>query len=437
MGKRWVLGSLLFGAVLASCGGDDAAPAIIDFTPPANSHLASSVWPIYHGDSWAQHSTSRPAPAGGSTRGELLLDGNPVFVLFDGDGDILTVAKNAGVATLWKIERETLTTVASVPLPAGGTFAGAYGFVDAGGRAILANGNSLLAIPGAPVGDALSIETQLDLTPSLASGESLMGVTAMYDGSLLVLGSHATVGFLDASLAAQPTILRFDGERVYNAPSVDDDGGIYVVTDKKMRRLDKAGGALVETWAYDVEASATTPRPGRLGVGSGTTPVLMMDDHVAIADDAESMNLIVLKRSDGTEVCKVPAFDGASTTDNAIVVAGRTMIIEQNLEGERGVARFDLLADGTCKRAWVADVRAPSCVPTLSTGSGLAYVYTKEAGGLWGLTALDLDDGETSFFTPTDDGVLYDNFWAAVTIGPDATIYVGTLAGLQVFAPGN
>jgi hypothetical protein len=30
-----------------------------------------------------------------------------------------------------------------------------------------------------------------------------------------------------------------------------------------------------------------------------------------------------------------------------------------------------------------------------------------------------------------------DKNWSAVTIGPDARVYVGTLAGLQVFLAGN
>lgn len=227
---------------------------------------------------------------------------------------------------------------------------------------------------------------------------------------------------------------------VSNGFSVDEDGGIFAVNGAGLHRVDWDGTALTERWEAPVQADFTTPRPGRLGIGSGTTPALMEKDWVAIADDATRMNLVVMRRGVDLgglprEQCKLPVFDEDAATDNAIVVAGKTMIVEQNLEGHAGLARFDLADDGTCARTWVSPVHAPTCVPTLSTATGLVYAYTETAGD-WGLTGLDLADGHVVFTATAGSGGAYDNYYAAVTIGPDQRVYVGTLAGLVAFADG-
>lgn len=426
-------------------GGSDAGlDAAIDAAPPddepapENPHLAASTWPIYHGDSYAQHRSTLPAVegAGAVTVERVPLDGVPVFVLFDPDDDVFAVSRGVSGARLWKIDRETLEPVSSVELAAQGTFAGVYGFVDAGGDAVLGVGQRVIRFEG-PSGTLDELAAQ-NLAAVLSPDEALVAVSALYSGELAFVGSAGTVGVIDADLDTPPlATLRLAGRTVSNALALDEQGGIYLVTDAAATRVDWSAGGLVERWSHPIEAPFTEPRPGRLGVGSGTTPALMGRHHVVLADDAESMNLVVLDRdveADVREVCKLPVFDGEATTDNAIVVSGNTMIVEQNLEGRSGVARIDLLPDGHCEPVWVADVLAPSCVPTLSTASGLVYVYTSDGDESWSLTGLDLETGETRFSVPTGSGLTWDNFYAAVTVGPDARIYLGVLGGLLVIA---
>jgi hypothetical protein len=443
--KRCTASLLLLLAVAAACGGgDDApegAPPPIAFAPPRNPHLADSTWPIFHRDSYAQHSSELPGPTGAGEVhiDEVPLDGIAIFVLFDPAGDILAVSKKVGGATLWKITRATLLPVASVELAAGDTFAGAYGYVDAQGRAVVGLGARISRYVADA--DSLDLDAERDLADVLAPGEPIVAITVLYGGEIAFVGEQGTVGILPGDLSGAPlATLAFPGEKVSNGLTTDETGGIYVVTSAGLRRLDwdAAAKTLTPRWFVPVDAPFTEPRPGRLGTGSGTTPALMMDDMVAIADDAESMHLVVVRRKNDVAeaervVCKVPVFDGPATTDNAIVVAGRTMIVEQNLEGHAGVARFDVADDGTCTRAWVADVHAPSCVPTLSTASGLVYVFTDDDEG-WGLTGLDLATGARVFTASPGQSGVYNNYYAAVTIGPDERIYIGTIAGLLVFS---
>jgi hypothetical protein len=174
---------------------------------------------------------------------------------------------------------------------------------------------------------------------------------------------------------------------------------------------------------------------------------------VAITDNADPMNVVVYKRgrrvSGSREVCKQPVFaKGASATDNSLVGAGRSLVVENNYgytgptsveNGQTtspGVTRIDLDEDGVgCRVVWKSSETAPTVVPKLSLGAGLVYVYTKppdQPGGAdaWYLTAIDFRTGKTVWSRLTGEGIGYNNNYAPVTIGPDGTAYVGTLGGL-------
>src|SRR5262245_64815646 len=98
-----------------------------------------------------------------------------------------------------------------------------------------------------------------------------------------------------------------------------------------------------------------------------------------------------------------------------------------------GVARVDV-RDGECRVTWTSDEVAPTSVPKASAAAGLVYVYTKRSSLLgvsaWYLTALDLRTGRTVFSKRTGLGTQFNNHYAAITIAPDGSAYVATLAGL-------
>jgi hypothetical protein len=436
--------AMIAAIVCAACSASGGAPLPVAWSPPANPHLAASAWAIFHHDSYAQHWSALPGPTGKSgapVSTVVGLDGVPVFVLFDPDENILAVTKRLSGATLWKIDRATLTPVAHTPLDGSGLFAGTYGYLDDQGRAVFGVGHSITRLLSSAT--SLDVDATVDLSSTLAMDDSLVAISPLYTGEIAFLSANGVVGVLAGDLAPGAVPLKTTnltpGGAVSNGFSVDEHGSIYAVNAAGLHRVDWDGAAqtLTEAWELPVEADFTSARPGRLGIGSGTTPVLMENDSVVIADDAPSMNLMVVDRAAGTPRCKVPVFDEDAATDNAIVVTGRTMIVEQNLVtdpvGAQGLARFDLEADGSCPRAWVSPVHAPTCVPTLSTATNLVYAYS-ESNGDWGLTALDVRDGHTVFDSVAGSSGAYDNVYSAVTIGPDKRVYVGALIGLVVFA---
>ena len=99
------------------------------------------------------------------------------------------------------------------------------------------------------------------------------------------------------------------------------------------------------------------------------------------------------------------------------------------------MARIDLDDDGErCHVVWQSGEVSQTAVPKLSLGNGLLYLYTKLPGAPWWtdayyLTTVDFRTGETVYGVLTGTGLGYDNHWAAITIGPDGTAYVGTLRG--------
>ena len=88
-----------------------------------------------------------------------------------------------------------------------------------------------------------------------------------------------------------------------------------------------------------------------------------------------------------------------------------------------------------CDIVWESSEISQTTVPKLSTATGLIYVYTKlpdAPGGVdaYYFTAIDFETGRTAYSVLTGTGMRYDNHWAAITLSPDGTAYVGVLNGL-------
>jgi hypothetical protein len=178
----------------------------------------------------------------------------------------------------------------------------------------------------------------------------------------------------------------------------------------------------------------------------------MGSQYVAITDNADRMNIVVLRRAKtvtgSRHVCTHPVFGaGAGATDQSLIGTGRSMVVENNhgysgltaTEGGAtttpGLERVDIADSGSgCRTVWHSEERAPSVVPKLSLANGLVYTYTKppnDAGtDAWYFTAIDFRTGGTVFKRLAGTGLGFNNNFAPVSIGPDGSGYVGALGGL-------
>jgi hypothetical protein len=213
-----------------------------------------------------------------------------------------------------------------------------------------------------------------------------------------------------------------------------------------------ANGAPLIAWREPYDRGQRQ-KVGQINQGSGTTPTLLGDDYVAIADNAEPrMNVLVFKRTGEARersVCKLPVFTpGQSATENTLIGYGRSLVVENNAgydifrtmrrgkTSAPGIARVDVRADGSgCDLVWESQEISQTTVPKLSTSTGLIYLYTKKPNApknadAYYFTAVDFATGRTVYRVLTGTGVRYDNNWAAISLAPDGSAYVGVLNGL-------
>src|SRR5215218_8613172 len=429
--------------------------------PPRHPFMAPNSRSNIHVDAYQTDVHQGPGPLGREmSRVETFLSADCASVTFDSRGRIVTVCVGVDGPRLYLIDAQTLETLATFPLPprvpGGGNLftdfgGGGYFYLDEADRAVIpTTSRHVFVVRQTADGSDFELERDYDLTGSVAIGDKIISALPDWSGRLWFVSQQGVVGIVDrASGAVTALPLR---ERIGNSFAVDETGGVFVVTETAMYRLDAgASGFPVTTWRELYENSGIA-KPGQVGAGSGTTPTLLGKDLVAITDNADPMNVVVYRRAPSTDssrtVCLQPVFEkGASATDNSLIGAGRSLVVENNYgyagptstqDGKTttpGLERVDLDADGTgCRSVWRSQEIAPTVVPKLSAANGIVYTYTKDARpdgqDAWYLTALDFHTGKTLYKRLGGEGLGHNNNYAPVTLGPDGTAYVGVLGGL-------
>jgi hypothetical protein len=448
----------------------DRTPGIVEFDgsgtaprpvaaplPPQHPYMAPNERSNLHVDAYQTDTNVLTGPLGREmTTLSTYYSSVCGSVTFDSRGRIVTVCVGFAGPTLRLLDGHTLDELASFPLPprqsapTGNIFqdfaGGGYFYLDDKDRAVIPTTTRHLFVVRAGE-SGFTQEQDVDLTGSVPSGDKIISALPDWSGLLWFVSTNGVVGTADL---ASGRIHSVDtGEPNNNSFAVDNDGGVYVVTNGALYRYEAAAdGTPRVVWrkAYD---NIGVQKPGQSQAGSGTTPTVMDGNLVSITDNADPMNVVVYRRDTGKEICRQPVFGkGAGSTDNSLIAAGRSIVVENNYgytgptstQGEAttspGVERVDIDRDGRgCRRVWHSDETSPSVVPKLSLGSGLVYLYTNppnqpDGADGWYLTAVDFRTGKTVFRRLTGEGLGFNNNYAPVTIGPDGTAYVGTLGGL-------
>ena len=86
------------------------------------------------------------------------------------------------------------------------------------------------------------------------------------------------------------------------------------------------------------------------------------------------------------------------------------------------------------------DVSIPSLVSKGVLADGSILTYTKEASALgidaWWFTSVDAATGQVRWRRLAGVGPLLNNHYAAGYLGPDGSIYVGTISGVVALVSG-
>ena len=440
---------------------------------PQNPFMASNPNSNIHNDTWMTDAYQRSGPLGSNlqTGSGSLPPSLCGSITFDSKGRIVSVCPSLiAPPTARIIDPVTLDVISNYVLPtapnAPGTqeyqnfTGGGYFYLDPQDRIVVATKTDhIYVLNQGPDGNTLTLEHDYDLTSVLDEDtERISSALPDFDGLIWFISkTNGKVGTLDPKTGDLQ--IKTTGEEIQNSFAVGEDG-VYIVSDKKMYRFNaKANGKPRLIWKKRYPNSGIV-KPSQVNAGSGTTPTIMDNGLVAITDNADPMNVVVyrtekkLAKGEKRVLCKEPIFDkGKSATENSIMTAGRSLIVENNYGyqdpfgsnsgavTEPGFVRVDVNKKLTgCKTVWVNDeVRSPSVVPKLSTKTGLIYTYSRPAdesaqGYYW--TAIDWRDGSTEWMQYAGSGLSFNNNYAGLTLGPDGTAYLGVIGGIITLRDG-
>jgi len=240
----------------------------------------------------------------------------------------------------------------------------------------------------------------------------------------------------DCPLASETQVLQ-------NSIAVDADG-IYMVTCAALYRLSaNAEGEVQRDWRVTYDTG--------LLPGSGTSPTLFgtEDDLITICDNAdEQINLLVLDRAWGTEVCKQPLFRrGESATENSSIGHGDDLLIANN-DGfggafapantiYPGLERYRVTRDGDgnptgCELVWKNDDAIINS-NQLATESGVIWGYGADPDrqdlDIFYLGAYDWATGDEIFRAYVGDDRPFYTSVGQVHLHPNGSLFLGTRSG--------
>jgi hypothetical protein len=422
-----------------------------------------------HADSYTSNTYGWSGPLGRApevaSRAMGFLGGECPTINFDRQGRIVTVCVKTRTPVLMLLDPDTLTVLSSYELPTrrtslfrlrkamNDTSGGAYFYLDQRDRAVVGTADGAIEIVSVRDGHFVRDE-RIDLRSALSFADGTLDkITAVlpdFRGNYWFVARFGTVGVVTPERALRT--LRLPGEEIENSFSIGPEAS-YVVSDHALYRFELNDFGKLEVVWRETYDRGTQRKVGQINQGSGTTPTLLGEDYVAIGDNAEPrMNVVVMRRTRDAaqrKVCTQPVFaPHHSASENTFIGYQRSLIVENNagydlfttMRGGKtsapGIARVDVREDESgCDVAWESQEISQTTVPKLSTETGLVYLYTKlpnapRGGDAYYFTALDWHTGRTVYQVLTGTGVRYDNNWAAISIAPDGSAYVGVLNGL-------
>ncbi len=478
--------------------GSEPAVATFDNEPAMNSFLADSPWPMTHRNPYCQASSPYPGPqeVGPLTDAEFNW-GMPGLITIAISGvypDGGRVLWGSSATSVFKADRslnyiDTWTkedlSVFSI-LSTDSSISGAYTLIDCDNIFYMPRFTKLFAFGDPVEGDRYSkieIKQVFEIPQGRLSdpAEKIIGLSMTYDGLLAFATSHGLVGVVSRSFDAAYYYHLGADEEISNAIACDENGGIYVVTNIAMYRVQWTGTALtIEASKGGWRAAYETGEPTgiRIGAGSGATPTLMgtgdQDKFVVITDGQELMHLVLFWRDEiplgwqqipGTKdrriAAQVPVMFGDlqatdSLSEQSVCVRGYDALVVNNqlnipldnqaigilasgisLLAPYGVEKFSWDPSAqTMSSVWAnQEVSMPNGVPCMSAATNMIYGVGQDWLGAWTFEALDWDTGASVFSYQYGTSPIFNSAYAATEIGADSCLYSGTLFGMVQMTP--
>jgi hypothetical protein len=433
--------------------------------PPRHPLMAPNGLSNLHDDAYQTDTYPWAGPLGMTTQTTSALFARECgSITFDKRGRLVTVCVGLDHPVLAMLDPDTLHVYAAMNLPPrepSGTnpfrdfSGGGYFYLDNRDRAVISAGNRHIMIIGETGGTAspgFELRHEYDLTGVVVSGDKIISALPDWKGRIWFASKNGIVGFVKRRSGA---IRSLDtSEPIGNSFAVDENGGVFIVTDKAMYRFQPGKHHPRVVWRSRYPNIGEV-KSGQTEEGSGATPTLIGHRYLTITDNADPLAIMVYRRgagrSGGERVCRQPVFHrGASSTDQSLIATRHSIIVENNFGYSAvtdtnnggvtspGIERVDFNPrTGHCHPVWLNHSRAPSVVPKLSGRAGLVYTYSKpprpDDEDAWYFTAIDFQSGKTVYKRLAGSGFGFNNNFAPVTIAKGGVAYVGVLGGLTRF----
>ncbi|OXS74357.1 hypothetical protein B1B04_09555 [Lysinibacillus sp. KCTC 33748] len=314
------------------------------------------------------------------------------------------------------------------------------------------------------------------LNPNMRLSDALLGLNLTYDGKVVFVTGGGVVGVIDRYFKEQVQYIKLRGETISNSFSLDEKGGIYVVSSKYMHKFVWNGKKLSDNpkdgaWKSEYEVGEAAGGI-KLDVGSGSTPTLMgfgddKDKLVVITDGSKVMNIVAFwrdeiptdfKQQSGTKSRRIAGqmkvnfgqnnLKEAQSEQSVAILGYGAFVVNNSLPdklptklenvvvsgvtrpGPKGVEKFEWdFKTHEWKRAWAnPNVSSPSVVPMVSAGSNQAY-FNGYVDGAWEITGLDWDTGKVKTRLILGDSQAYNGAYSLIQVLPDGDIVYGGLTG--------
>ncbi len=317
--------------------------------PPQNPFMAPNGRSNLHDDAYMTDTYRVPGPLGiGTQTNSNFFVRECGSINFDAQGRLITVCVGIDRPVLAMIEPQTLRVLATMPLPARdltgitGVFTdfsgGGYFYLDNNDRAVLptTEGHILIVSEGGTAAaPQFVVDRDYDVSSVTKGKGGIVSVLPDWSGRLWFVTRGGVVGNVDPGTGALRSVAL--GEGISNSFSIDETGGVYIVSDRALYRFDAGpGGEPQVTWR-EAYPNSGIHKPGQSDAGSGTTPTLMGSRWVSITDNDDPMNVVIYRRERSIdprlkrEICRQPVFaQGAGDTDQSLIGTDSAVVAENN-----------------------------------------------------------------------------------------------------------
>ncbi len=466
--------------------------------PPINRFLADSPWPMSHRNSYCQASSGYTGPSSPDGYEVDFKSGFPGLITMAISGtypDGKRVVWGSDLRRVFKLDING-RKISSIDYYRKESSGSGYGLVEraTSGAYTLVDRDGVFFVPGftriMAFTDEISGKADSDIvlkgTYTIpqerlhGKSDKIVGINLTYDGMIVFATSGGTIAAVTRSFD-RAYYIYLGEEEISNSIACDENGGVYVVTSRKMYRVQWTGSELTldeKSGAWSAEYETGSGQSGiRLGAGSGSTPTVMgtggQDKFVVITDGQDLMHLVIFWRDaipsdwkgirgakDRRIAAQVPVRFGDpnavfSISEQSVCVRGYGALVVNNyLRSDSGSKFGNILLSGvssiapygaekfewdpasrTMRSVWVnTGVSLPNGIPCMSSATGLVYGIGKR-GKYWTMEALDWNTGESVFYIPVGAGPWYNSAYAAIEIGDAGNMFTGTALGMVRLSP--